>query len=111
LKSRIERNINNMTATGTIKTMIIGALLSTSVVAGGSAVSPGTAQAGVGPYQWCPGQSLPQHQEPNWDMNACHTWYFIVPWRVQTNTGAPNVWNGDEAPPPDGTNPCYPGCL
>jgi hypothetical protein len=100
---------------GFMKRLIVG-LATTVLVSGGLGlasleVAAGTAEAGVGPYQWCPGQSLPQNQQPNWDMNVCHTWYFIVPWRVQSNTGAPNVWNGDGGPPPDGTNPCYPACL
>jgi hypothetical protein len=102
----------------TVRSMKVGiaGLATTLLLSGGLGLAglelgAGTAEAAVGPYQWCPGQPLPQNQQPNWDMGVCHTWYFIVPWRVQSNTGAPNVWNGDESPPPDGTNPCYPGCL
>ena len=115
----INRKVSRAAAEGnglrTSRALIAG-LAMTLLMSGGLGVgslglAAGTAQAAVGPHQWCPGQPLPQGQHPNWDMGVCHTWYFIVPWRVQTNTGAPNVWDGDDVPPPDGVNPCYPGCL
>ena len=82
------------------------------------ALAPGTAQAQA-PHHWCPGEpmqydpALTAHSGPgtafNWDMNICHTWYWVkggqgnVPFKGQLSSS--NVWDG-EAPPPNSD----PGC-
>jgi len=50
-----------MNTTNACKRIIAGALLSGSVAVAGIAFTAGTAQANTrGPYQWCPGQHLPE---------------------------------------------------
>jgi hypothetical protein len=73
----------------------------------GFAQSPGPFPAAPrGPYQWCPGQPLPE-TDVVWDMNACHTWYW-VDYGFQANRGG-FVYEGDSPPPNLG---CIPGiCL
>jgi hypothetical protein len=51
--------------------------------------------------------------EGMWDMNICHTWYFVDYGKgnVQPNIPPPpesNVWEGPNPPPSDR---CYPWCL
>jgi hypothetical protein len=59
-----------------------------------------------GPYQWCPGQPLPE-TDIVWDVNVCHTWYW-VDYGFQANRGH-FVCEGDNPPPNHG---CIPGlCL
>lgn len=59
-----------------------------------------------GPYQWCPGQSLPEG-DVAWNMNVCHTWYW-VDYGFQANRGQ-FVYEGDNPPADLG---CIPGlCL
>jgi len=73
----------------------------------GIGLAAGTAQANTrGPYQWCPGQHLPE-TDVAWDMNVCHTWYW-VDYGFQANRGH-FVYEGDHPPPNLG---CIPGlCL
>ncbi|WP_082956536.1 MULTISPECIES: hypothetical protein [unclassified Mycobacterium] len=73
----------------------------------------GTAQAdSPGPYRWCPGDSMVYHATVGphtgpgvayqWDMNVCHTWYWVangkgnVPYKGHLPSG---VWDGDNPPP------------
>jgi hypothetical protein len=51
-----------------------------------------------GPYQWCPGDPLPYHDDTVvWDMSVCHTWY-AVDYGFQANRGQ-FVYEGDTPPP------------
>jgi hypothetical protein len=74
------RNVNT---THKLKRIIAGALLSGGVAVAGLGVAAGTAQAlPDGPHQWCPGQSMQAGEGgPGgtvvWDMNVCHTWYYV----------------------------------
>jgi hypothetical protein len=89
--------------------------LATALVAATAAaglwLGTGTAHAYVyGPFQWCPGQPMPNDppRAPTdlvWDMNVCHTYYFDY----DVITGAPaRYWEGPNlfptpippAPPP-----------
>ncbi len=90
-----------------VQRIIAGALLSGILAVAGLGLSAGTAQAKPrGPYQWCPGQHLPE-TDVVWDMNVCHTWYW-VDYGFQAHRGH-FVYEGD-APPPD--LGCIPGlCL
>jgi hypothetical protein len=68
------------------RTLIAG-LATAALVSSGFGLAAGTAQAdNAGPYQWCPGQDMvfsPQTgstgpgRDKIWDMNVCHTWYFV----------------------------------
>lgn len=72
----------------------------------GLSVGTATAQAPRGPYQWCPGQPLPE-TDVAWDMANCHTWYW-VDYGFQANRGG-FVYEGDSPPANLG---CIPGlCL
>jgi hypothetical protein len=54
-----------------LKRIIAGAVLSSSLAVAGVGLAAGTAQANTrGPYQWCPGQHLPE-SDVVWDMNVC----------------------------------------
>jgi hypothetical protein len=88
-----------------MRPLIVG--VATSVLVSGGlglaslGLAAGTAHAWPnGPYQWCPGQSLPQTGDPShpvvWDMSRCHTWWHVGP--TQGNVG-PYVWDGDNPPP------------
>jgi hypothetical protein len=68
----------------------------------------GPIPAARGPYQWCPGQNLPE-TDVVWDMNICHTWYW-VDYSFQANRGE-FVYEGDNPPPNLGCIPllCLPG--
>jgi hypothetical protein len=67
--------------------------------------SPGAAVVNgmcYGPNHWCPGQSLYVSQggpnrDVNWDMNICHTWYWVADGEGNVS---PQVWDGDNPPPP-----------
>jgi hypothetical protein len=67
--------------------------------------SPGAAVVNgkcYGPNHWCPGQSLYVSQggpnrDVNWDMNVCHTWYWVADGEGNVS---PQVWDGDNPPPP-----------
>ena len=102
-----------------IQRIIGGALLSGCILVAGLGLAAGTAQAHPGPAplspgplhsdngdwgpprHWCPGQPLPDTgnrvTDPlHWDMNVCHTYYYV--WMGMGN--ASNViWDGDNPPP------------
>jgi hypothetical protein len=90
-----------------LKRIAAGALLSGVVAVTGFGLAAVAAQANTrGPYQWCPGQPLPE-SDVGWDMNVCHTWYW-VDYGFQANRGH-FVYEGDNPPPNLG---CIPGlCL
>lgn len=108
-----------------VRRLVGVALLSSSIAFSASTVAIGTAHAtNQGPFQWCPGQDMafspqtgstgPGHEyDGMWDMNICHTWYFVdygqgnVP-RKRPPPPESNVWDGDN--PPISTR-CYPWCL
>jgi len=82
-------------------------------------IGPGTAHAYTyGPFQWCPGQPLPNDpprppDQLNWDMSVCHTYYYA--WDVFTHSPA-NYWEGPNLfptpiPPPPGPPPGTPFCT
>ncbi len=92
--------------------------VSASLGLAGLAIGPGTAQAYTyGPFQWCPGQPLPNDpprppDQLNWDMSVCHTYYYD--WNVYTHSPA-NYWEGPNLfptpiPPPPGPPPGTPFC-
>jgi len=73
-----------------------------------------TAQAYTyGPFQWCPGQPLPNDPPRSdadliWDMGVCHTYYFE--YDVRTHAPAhywegPNLFPTPIPPPPPPANP------
>jgi hypothetical protein len=89
------------------------------VLSGGIAIAAmgpatGTAHAYTyGPFQWCPGQALPNDppRDPGelvWDMGMCHTYYFD--YDVRTKAPA-HYWEGPNKfptpipPPPPPANP------
>src|SRR5690242_6140241 len=102
-----------------------GVLLAGSLAVVVLSLTAGTAEANNQvPYQWCPGQDMafspqtgstgPGHNyDGMWDMNICHTWYFVdygmgnVPTKLPPPPGS-NVWDGDNPPP---STRCYPWCL
>src|ERR1700757_3428387 len=108
-----------------IKLRIVG-LATTLLVSGGLGMAglvlaAGTAQANPGfaqspcpfpavrgPYQWCPGDHLPE-TDVVWDMSVCHTWYWVA-YGFQGNVGQ-FVYEGDTPPPDLGCIPllCLPG--
>lgn len=90
-----------------LRSVAAGALATGILATAGLGLSAGTAQAKPrGPYQWCPGQHLPE-TDVVWDMNVCHTWYW-VDYGFQANRGH-FVYEGDTPPPDLG---CIPGlCL
>lgn len=92
--------------------LLKSALVLSAVTAGSLGLGAGTAQAG-GPYIWCPGQSMTagvdmQHHTGapgatvNWDMNVCHTWWFV---NWGTGNIDPGIWEGDTPPPPEALIP------
>jgi hypothetical protein len=108
-----------------MKTRFLAGLTAAALVSGGFGLTAGTAHAdNQGPYQWCPGQDMafsPQTgstgpgrvYEGMWDMNICHTWYYVDYGKgnVQSQLPPPpesNVWDGPNPPPSDR---CYPWCL
>ncbi|CAN5845452.1 hypothetical protein BH09ACT7_BH09ACT7_16160 [soil metagenome] len=68
----------------------------------GLGLTAGTAQAYTyGPFQWCPGQPLPNDPpRPDgslvWDMSVCHTYWFD--WDVRTKAPA-QYWEGENLYP------------
>jgi hypothetical protein len=96
-----------MNATRNLKKMIVGVLLSGGLGVASIGLSASIAQAWpYGPYQWCPGQSLPQTGDPThpvvWDMTVCHTYWKVGP--NQGNAG-PYVWDGPNPPGPPPSPP------
>ena len=86
-----------------------------------AAVAIGSAPAHAytyGPFQWCPGQAMPNDpprpdDQLNWDMSVCHTYYYD--WNVFTHSAA-NYWEGPNLfptpiPPPPGPPPGTPFCT
>jgi hypothetical protein len=98
-----------------LKRGIVG--LTTSVFLSGGLVSggltlAGPAQAGppLPPHTWCPGNSMVYSRydmssgpglKYQWDMNICHTWYWVngtgnVPYDGSLPS---DVWDGPDGPP------------
>ena len=88
LPPNTDKGINMITPTARrpVKSRIVG-LAMTVVVAGGVGLAvlgpvAGTAHAYTyGPFQWCPGQDMPNDPprsdtELVWDMSVCHTYYM-----------------------------------
>ena len=113
-----------MSITHNMKKLIVGALLPGALLGGGLGAAglglgAGTANANLGPFTWCPGQSMDDPIGPNrfgtqygWDMSVCHTWY-----RVDTGYGNvlrvdnglrtlqnSSVWDGNNPPANSGVN-------
>jgi hypothetical protein len=94
-------------------------LATTLLVSGGLGLAglglgAGTAQAyNYGPFQWCPGQAMPNDPPRSdadlvWDMSVCHTYYFA--YDVRTKAPAhywegPNLFPTPIPPPPPPANP------
>jgi hypothetical protein len=90
-----------------LATVLVSGGLGLNVVGAGAAHAACSADTTVngmcyGPNHWCPGDSLyiskgGPNRDVNWDMNVCHTWYWV-------NEGEGNVsdvvWDGDNPPPP-----------
>jgi hypothetical protein len=106
-----------------MKRTLIAGLATAALVSSGFGLAVGIAQAdNSGPYQWCPGQDMqfsPQTgstgpgRDKLWDMNICHTWYFVDYGKGNVPSKLPpppesNVWDGLNPPPSDR---CYPWCL
>lgn len=88
-------------------------LAAAAAVAGGlglAGLSAGIAQADpLPPHTWCPGDSMVYSTfDPStgpgvayqWDMNVCHTWYWVksggnVPYQGQLPS---SVWDGEDPP-------------
>ena len=99
-----------MDPTRTLRRGIVG--LTMAAMATASLALAGTAQAGpLPPHTWCPGNPMAYSRYDmssgpgvayQWDMNICHTWYFVqheagnVPYKGQLPT---DVWDGDNPPP------------
>jgi hypothetical protein len=99
----------------------ISRMAMTALVSGGLGVAAlglgsGTANAYTyGPFQWCPGQDLPNDPpRPEgslvWDTSVCHTYWFD--WDVRTNAPA-QYWEGENlfpTPIPPPPRPLPPDC-
>lgn len=88
----------------------IAALAAATLTACGMTLAT-PAQAGpLPPHTWCPGDSMTYSRYDmssgpgvayQWDMNVCHTWYFVtgsrgnVPYQGHLPSG---VWDGDNPP-------------
>jgi len=96
----------------------VAGLATTLLVSGGLSLAglglgAGAANAYTyGPFQWCPGQDMP-NDPPRaatdlvWDMSVCHT-YYIVGYK-RGNVGD-YIWADAGPPPPPAHNPrCLPG--
>ncbi len=99
--------------------IIAGAPLAGGVAVAGMGLGAGTAQAdpqSSGPFQWCPGQPLPEHPGGSyrdthvswpathvvWNNNVCQTYWRLTVARgnVQMNDGAvSDFWDGPDPPP------------
>ena len=89
-------------------------LVSGSLGLAGLGPAAGTAQAYTyGPFQWCPGQAMPNDPPRSdadlvWDMGVCHTYFFD--YDVRTKAPA-HYWEGPNQfptpipPPPPPANP------
>ncbi|HEY3994706.1 MAG TPA: hypothetical protein VGM40_01980 [Mycobacterium sp.] len=95
-----------MDAIRRLKTIFVGAVLSGGLAVAGVGLAAGVAQADNpdwGPaHYWCPGQPLPptgNHvTDPfrGWDMNVCHTYYYLWPGMGNVSN---MIWDGDNPPP------------
>ena len=94
--------------------MFAGVLTSVSLAAAGLGLATGTAAADPpGAHTWCPGMPMTAPPGPGigfWDMNVCHTWYYVdpgkgnVPYHLDDGTVTlehSNVWDGPN--PPEGS--------
>jgi hypothetical protein len=97
------------------------ALAAAAFVSGGIGLAA-PAYASPGPFYWCPGDDMMFHAPRgaqngpgvayNWDMNICHTWYWVplnmgnVPYKGELPSG---VWDGDNPPAlrPDSCDFCW----
>src|SRR5271170_6597360 len=85
------------TYTRAVKRMTARVLLSGGLAVAGLGAATATAHAYTyGPFQWCPGQELPNDppRPPDalvWDMGVCHTYYFD--YDVRTKAPA-RYWEG-----------------
>ena len=103
------RKGNNMT-THTLRRGIVG--FTTAVLVSGGLGLAGAAQARpLPPHTWCPGAPMAYSTYDmssgpgvayQWDMNVCHTWYFVqnsagnVPYKGELPS---DVWDGPNPPP------------
>lgn len=119
---RISRSTNLPRSHGNaVKSVKLGIarVATTLLVSGGLGMAAlglgaGTAHAYTyGPFQWCPGQDLPNDPprpdgELVWDMSVCHTYYFEYDVRTKA---PPHYWEGPNLfptpipPPPPPANP------
>jgi hypothetical protein len=89
-----------------IKRIFAGALLSGGLAVAGMGITSPMAQADpASGHQWCPEQPMHAPTGPGadklWDMNVCHTWYFVrYPFGnvMSTTGGMSNVWDGSNPP-------------
>jgi hypothetical protein len=92
-------------------------LVSGGLGVAGLGLGTGTAHAySYGPFQWCPGQAMPNDPPRSdadlvWDMSVCHTYYFD--YDVRTKAPAhywegPNLFPTPIPPPPP--QPLPPDC-
>jgi hypothetical protein len=109
-----------MNPTRTMRRGIAG-LATAALLSGGLAgLGPGAGTAWAdtyGPHQWCPGDSIYYPTGPgpyyNWDMNVCHTYYWVngtgnVPYKGELPS---DLYDGTDPPPPRNQSPCFPWCL
>jgi hypothetical protein len=99
----------------TMKRTLVAGLTTAALVSGGLGLGAGTAQAyNYGPFQWCPGQDLPNDPpRPDgslvWDMSVCHTYYFDYDIRDPGTPAryweGPNLFPTPIPPPPPPVNP------
>jgi hypothetical protein len=98
-----------MSRRSTLKRTLAGAVLSGSLGLVGIGLAAGSAQADMtytfGPFQWCPGQSMPNDSGLAWDMSICHTYYYEQTYGMQGGVGGPRYWEGENIfpnpiPPP-----------
>jgi hypothetical protein len=113
-----------MNTTHTLRRGIVGlatiVLVSGGLGLAGLGLAAGTAQAdNLGPFQWCPGQSMDKPTGPGhdiaWDWSVCHTWYTVDYGKGNVSHsydigGPSSYWDGDD-PPPSDRHPCAPFCL
>ena len=90
-----------------------GAAMTAGLVAAALTMGVGAAAANApGEHTWCPGMSMHNPPGPGassrWDMNVCHTWYYVgpgqgnVPYEHLDGTVSAegsNVWDGPNPPP------------
>jgi hypothetical protein len=121
--NRISRFTNRRCSQGnTVKSMKpgIARIATTLLVSGGLGMAAlglgaGAAHAyNYGPFQWCPGQDLPNDPprpdgELVWDMSVCHTYYFAYDIRDPGTPAryweGPNLFPTPIPPPPPPANP------